>query len=779
MADPARRRYCYFISVRLEIGINIVAAARPVAILFRERDERKSGRNPRRAGPRGACALVLTILAYDPAAAQETAPPPSTLVAMAGELASRGDTSGALATLQRAVRLFPGFAEAHYWRGLLLVRSSSGGMADLFRRRAAQGALERALELDRDNPRYLLELGRLRLKTPFLRFDAGRLFRRAAAAARTRGDSVALADVEAEIGDIFARRADVFAQRRMITSGATRFDPDRALEDWRYAENFINQQSTRIDDAAEADRRQAEEHYRAGLAASRGHEASARGLLALLHDGQRYEEYLTVARAFARAAPGSARAQLTLGLGLTRTDRPEAAAVAFDWALALLSVGEQREVLDLSPILRRSDAERYRQMAPEEQQELERVYWSASDPLRLTSVNEHRVEHLARVAYADLRFSSEELGLRGWETDRGVIYIRYGPPPVVATFGPATESSYDPAQVGRITTVWWYPERRLRFVFTGMPGYNVARFAGDFSAFAEDARYQAPARYDNVPVSEALDSVPIQVARFRDSVAGMEVVVFAGVPIARMLSGIELTRSTLETGLFVTDLLEHPMLERRGREPVVLAEDRPFEERTYEVRLGPGSYRARVEALEPSSRRAARGTVPVTVTSPPAGGLDLSDVVLADRVAERIPSPRGRRDFFIDPNPAMSFPFGQRVHLLWEIYGLRPDSAGVAPYTVAITLRLQGIERTGLVARLVGGAMDAAGLTAEGEDQVVLTYRREVMVRGRDRVPEHVALDLAGGPPGVYELEVGVEDRRTGQSVVRSRTFRITRTEAR
>lgn len=739
----------------------------------------RKGASADRPKPKWKGVLVATFLLVPrPAAlllAQQSGVPPSTLLASAQELASRGDTAGALATLERAVRRFPGLAQAHYLRGLLLSRTASGAITDHLHRMSAEHALERALALDRGNPRYLLELARLKLKMPFLRLEALHYFRRSADEARGRGDTATLAEAEAEIGDVFERRAGNTAGRRILTGGAAHFDPDRALDDWRYAENFINQQSTAVQDPGESDRHEAEDHYRAALAAQPSNDEAARGLLGLLVDAQRYEEFLTAARGFAHAAPGSARAQLALGLGYSRSGRDADASAAFDSALALMSPTERLAVLDLSPILRRADAQTYQRLSPAERREAERIYWAMNDPLKLTAVNEHWIEHLARVAYADIRFTAPDLNLRGWDTDRGVIYIRYGPPPVSASFAAQTESVTQLESVDKITTVWWYPERRLRFVFYGTPGYNVARFAGDFATYVEDARYAAPARYDNVPVNEALDSITVQVARFRDSVGGTSVVFFAGMPVSQMLNGIELQRSVLETGLFISDRLERDIFSRRRQETVNLGDERQFEAHTFEVRLDPGDYLYRLEAREPSSRRAARGEAGVEVAPRPGSGLDLSDVVLANRVAPRQEPARGRRDFFIEPNPAMSYAPGAPVHLYWEVYGLVPDSAGVGAYDVDVVVRLQAIERHGIMARLVGGVADAMGTTAAGDDRVVLTYRRELALRDRDRIPEFLAIDLGGSPAGVYTLEISVTDRHSGQTVLRARTFTVAR----
>jgi len=50
----------------------------------------------------------------------------------------------------------------------------------------------------------------------------------------------------------------------------------------------------------------------------------------------------------------------------------------------------------------------------------------AADPTPATVENEYREEHYRRIGYANESFSNNRVP--GWKTDRGMIYIKYGPP---------------------------------------------------------------------------------------------------------------------------------------------------------------------------------------------------------------------------------------------------------------------------------------------------------------------------------------------------------------
>jgi GWxTD domain-containing protein len=62
----------------------------------------------------------------------------------------------------------------------------------------------------------------------------------------------------------------------------------------------------------------------------------------------------------------------------------------------------------------------------EERQHFIEQFWLRRDPTPGTPENEYKEEHYRRIAYANQKFASASK--TGWITDRGRIYIRYGPP---------------------------------------------------------------------------------------------------------------------------------------------------------------------------------------------------------------------------------------------------------------------------------------------------------------------------------------------------------------
>src|SRR5664279_2910578 len=61
----------------------------------------------------------------------------------------------------------------------------------------------------------------------------------------------------------------------------------------------------------------------------------------------------------------------------------------------------------------------------EEREQFIEQFWLRRDPTPDTVENEFKEEHYRRIAYANEHYAS---GIPGWKSDRGRIYITYGPP---------------------------------------------------------------------------------------------------------------------------------------------------------------------------------------------------------------------------------------------------------------------------------------------------------------------------------------------------------------
>ncbi len=84
----------------------------------------------------------------------------------------------------------------------------------------------------------------------------------------------------------------------------------------------------------------------------------------------------------------------------------------------------------------------------EERQQFIEQFWLRRDPTPDTEENEFKEEHYRRIAYANERYAS---GIPGWKTDRGRIYITFGPPDEIESH-PSGGSYQRPIEEGGGTT---------------------------------------------------------------------------------------------------------------------------------------------------------------------------------------------------------------------------------------------------------------------------------------------------------------------------------------
>ncbi len=84
--------------------------------------------------------------------------------------------------------------------------------------------------------------------------------------------------------------------------------------------------------------------------------------------------------------------------------------------------------------------------SPEERNKFVRDYWQRNDPSPETpTYNEMNKAFVERIDLANFFLSSIEEFVDGWKSDRGKVYIFFGPPTEIhrSPFGPTAESKYE------------------------------------------------------------------------------------------------------------------------------------------------------------------------------------------------------------------------------------------------------------------------------------------------------------------------------------------------
>lgn len=114
---------------------------------------------------------------------------------------------------------------------------------------------------------------------------------------------------------------------------------------------------------------------------------------------------------------------------------------------------------DVGYIITDEERQSFKRMSTDdERQSFIESFWLRRDPTPDSAENEYKEEHYRRIAYANERYAS---GIPGWKTDRGRIYITFGPPAEIESH-PSGGSYQRPIEEGGGTTstypfeIWRY-----------------------------------------------------------------------------------------------------------------------------------------------------------------------------------------------------------------------------------------------------------------------------------------------------------------------------------
>jgi GWxTD domain-containing protein len=683
-----------------------------------------------------------------------SAQPADTLWAQATSALEAGRTADALALLERLTARHPDDAEAHYRLAHAYAEASPPDY------RAAKQALARALDLNGDNPRYLTLRLHLRREAPPALFPNYQEWKRKRLAERLLDLDPDNALAHLELGEWAAATYFQFRDAVAVSADVRRIgDPYAAFQTY---DEIARQRRSR--GVSVLDKRgtaapafdEAVGYLEQALRADSSERALYAPLLRLYMADSSYAEAARVATAMQAAFPDDATPHLYAGMAHTFGGDIAAADAAFSRALPLLSDADRRAFDDLSVLFqeRADDRAPFAQdaawAAPAER------FWTVEDPRLLTDVSERRLEHYARLAYADLFFGTDDR--RGWETEIGQVLVRYGLPRHVE------DQSVGGVENATLLRTWYYDGFHFRFDKTFRA--DSYQFTDYIQTGAQHVYAQEPQRTQYTPPGRRRP-VDALASAFKGEAGQVDLYVPMAVPIPSAPQ-VDTLALPLRTGAFLLQP-EAGLVARQQRTTDALAPsqlhthaDSMYWQTAHRLTAAPGNYTLAVEFETDDAQIVGYERTAVTLPDFRGSGLHLSDLVPAISV-EELDDPEDaaagellRNGYAIRALPWDALPAGQPLYLYVEAYGLTPG----ADYEVEAALTPQRAQR-GWLSRLFGGS-EAEGVSVRFTTTATATDEGQ-----------YVILDTADLAPGTVEIRLQVRDTQTGNRVSSTRTLRL------
>ena len=117
---------------------------------------------------------------------------------------------------------------------------------------------------------------------------------------------------------------------------------------------------------------------------------------------------------------------------------------------------------DVAYIITDEERKAFKRFATDEEREqFVEQFWLRRDPTPDTEENEYKEEHYRRIAYANEHYAA---GIPGWRTDRGRIYIAYGPPDEIDSHPSGGSYERPMAEGGGTTSTYPFEDWRYRYI---------------------------------------------------------------------------------------------------------------------------------------------------------------------------------------------------------------------------------------------------------------------------------------------------------------------------
>lgn len=443
----------------------------------------------------------------------------------------------------------------------------------------------------------------------------------------------------------------------------------------------------------------------------------------------------------------------------------------------------------IAPFLINDEEIIYEKMNSMEKELFTRKYWYSKDPLFLTDQNERLLEHWGRIAETELLFGIPMKNIDGWDTDRGIIWIRYGPPMkqimnknIIAddiSLGKKLGDN-DPLFTHDITLFWYY--EKFTFMFYEFPnGSSQFKLFEDSNysnrLFAEYLQKQTPEIFDLNIRGKRYD-FPRYAIGFRGNEGKVRMELFYGIPV-RALEYFkrpgERYVANVEEGVFLFDMNLRQVIRNVKSERFLSpasfdsSKDRCIS-RLNRMELNPGLYNVAIEFKDDSSGNYGAIRDQIYLKCYRSDSLEVSDIL----IASSIELPKNGQVNSIDDlsysvNVTRSFRKPKPIYLYFEVYNLSPTlPSGMSKFRVEYSIRQRGndVKDVWSVKKVLAKMFRMAGRKYEIAD--------EHEYEGTDSVENLILeIDTESLEKGMYQLAVSIKDIQAGSSAESKTEFYV------
>jgi len=383
-------------------------------------------------------------------------------------------------------------------------------------------------------------------------------------------------------------------------------------------------------------------------------------------------------------------------------------------------------------------------------------YWEQRDPWRVTATNERLADHYARLAYSELWYGGG--GVRGWNTERGMVVLRYGIPWSDASYT-SGYSRFNELAYRDFEFVFEDIVRGGHFTMYSPKASQSSSWKNDYVIQAAEMAISKPELYD--PKSLKPVNLDIRPLSFRGDSGRVDVYVqviadFGDTtkPVAGLIGAflVDSTGHTLDSS---TRSTPNAMQGNASSTLFKLSSGRPID-------------RLEVEFLSLDRTSAGRSERATSPQSFHADSLSISDLVIASDIESGSGASLDdgyivRSGYTIRPATASQHTAGEDLLVFFELYGLTVDEQGRSHFHVEAKLA-RAESRTGVsrfVSRIFSGSDTepvSVSVDSDGDDS---------------DLPRFISLAIPPQTTGRFNLSLEVTDLQTGRRTVKQRPVEL------